>query len=269
VTASARLAQAARPWIERLGRLGIGAKGIVYVTIGVVAVVTGVRRHGRLADREKALVDIAEEPLGRWVLLVVAIGLCGYVLWRLADAILDPWRHDRSLKGILRRVVSLVIAVGYGSFAVTALRLALAGQRPSGELAQNRAWTAEVLQFPGGSWLIGAVGVGIAIFGVVEVIRGVTGSFLKLLRRESPWGARIGRVGLGARGLVFIVLGGYVVAAAWFGDAHEVKGLDGVLRAVAQAGGGWVLALVGVGLVAYGIYQFFEAADRDFAAGGG
>lgn len=262
------LAHAARPWLERLGRLGIAAKGVVYVTIGLVAAVAAARHHGRLADREKALAHIAEQPFGRWILLAVAIGLCGYVLWRLADGVIDPWRRDRSAKGILRRVASLAIALAYGSFAVSAVRLALGGERPHGELAQSRAWTSEVLGIPGGPWLIGAVGAGIAVFGAVEVVRGLTGSFLKLLRMRSVWGARIGRVGLAARGLVFMVLGGFVISAAWWDDPHEVRGVDGVLRALARAGGGWVLALAGAGLVAYGVTMFFEARDRDFAARG-
>jgi hypothetical protein len=259
-------AHATRTWIEPVGRVGIAAKGIVYLTIGLVAARVAIRHHGRLADRQKALVDIAGQPLGKAILLVVALGLCGYVVWRVVEALADPWRKDSSPTGIVRRAASLAIAVGYGGFAVSALRLALGGERPHGELAQSRAWTADLLHLPGGPWLLGAIGAGVAVFGLVEVFRGLSGSFLRVFKERRVWIARIGRVGLAARGVVFTILGGFVIAAACLEDAHEVKGLDGALRALDRAGGGWVLALAGAGLAAYGVYMFCEARYRDFGA---
>jgi hypothetical protein len=259
-------AQPERPWLEVVGRVGIAAKGVVYFAVGAIAARTGIEHRGRLDDPQRALVEIGAQPMGRWLLLAVAVGLCAYVVWRLAEAVLGPWRRGRPGRGLLRRAVSFGVALAYTGLATSALRLALIGERPASAVAQSRALSAEVLELPGGPWLLGAVGAGIAVFGLVEVLRGVLGSFTKMLRPGSTWASRIGRFGLPARGFVFVVVGAFVIRAAWSADPHEVHGLAGALRAVARASGGWALAVAGVGLAAYGVFTMLEARDRDFRA---
>jgi hypothetical protein len=107
----------------------------------------------------------------------------------------------------------------------------------------------------------------VAILGVVEVVRAVSGSFMKKLTRgmtarQARWASWLGRVGLAARGVVFAVIGGFGLCAATTADERHVQGLAGALRALARAGGGWVLAAVGLGLASYGVYMVFEARFR-------
>jgi hypothetical protein len=256
-----------RPWIVALARFGMAAKGAVYLAIGAMTARTAFLHRGKVGDKESALVEILSAPLGKVFLLAVAIGLFGYVMWRLVEALLDPEGFGTSAKGIARRVGSLGIAVIYGGLAVSALKLFAWGQRPHSEVSKSRALSREILELPAGEWLLGAAAAGVVIFGVVEIVRALRGSFLKELTRGmsarvSAWAARIGRVGLIARGVVFLVLGGFGIAAARAADERHIQGLSGALKALARMGGGWVLGLVGVGLAAYGVYMFFEARFR-------
>jgi hypothetical protein len=259
-----------KPWVTVLGRFGMAAKGAVYLTIGALAAKTALLHQGKIADRNSALVEIVRAPMGKWFLLAIAIGLFGYVLWRLVEALLDPERYGTSAKGLAVRIGYVGIAVIYAGLAVSALKLFAWGQKPGDDVAKSRELSRDVLELPGGEWLLGAIALGIVIFGVVEVVRGLSGSFLKKLtrgmsRRQAVWASRLGRVGLTARGVVFGIIGGYGIAAARAADEKQVQGVAGALRAAARTGGGWVLAAIGLGLAAYGVYMFFEARYRRIA----
>jgi hypothetical protein len=256
-----------RPWIVALARFGLAAKGAVYFVIGVLAARSALLHRGEVTDRKGALVEVLRQPMGKWFLLAMAIGLLGYVVWRLVEGIMDPEGHGTSAKGIARRVGSVGIAVIYAGLALSAVKLWAWGQNPGNDTTQTRQLSGEVLGMPGGAWLLGGIGLGIVIFGLVEIVRGLTGSFLKNLTRgmsarQARWASRVGRLGLIARGVVFGVIGGYGMWAAWAADERRVQGVAGALRALARTGGGWVLAAVGIGLAAYGVYMFFEARFR-------
>lgn len=256
-----------RPWIIALARAGMAAKGVVYFAVGAFAARSALLHRGKVMDKHQALVEIVRQPLGKVFLLAIALGLLAYVLWRLVEGLLDPEGFGTSAKGLARRAGSLGIAVIYGGLAVSAMKLFAWGQKPHSEVGQSRALSREVLDLPWGEWLLGAIAIGVLIFGIVEIVRGVSGSFLKKLTRgmtagQARWAARLGRVGLIARGAVFGIIGGFGIAAARAADERHVQGLDGALRAVARTGGGWVLAAVGLGLAAYGVYMLFEARFR-------
>ena len=85
-----RAEQAARPWIERMARCGFGAKGVVYIVVGVLATQAALGRGGSTTDSLGALHAIAERPSGASLLSVVAVGLVAYALWRFLEAWKDP-----------------------------------------------------------------------------------------------------------------------------------------------------------------------------------
>jgi hypothetical protein len=259
-----------RPWIAALARFGMAAKGAVYLTVGVLAARTALAGRGRVADKEEALVEIVRQPMGRALLLAIAIGLLGYALWRVAEGLLDPERRGSDARGLAMRAGYVLSGVIYGGLAVSAAKLFAWGQKPHGGASQSRELSREILELPFGAWLLGAAALGVVIYGVVEVVRGLRGSFREHLTRgmtarHAEWAVRIGRLGHVARGVVFAVIGGFGIAAARAADERHVQGLAGALRALARTGGGWVLGLVGVGLAAYGVYMFFEARFRRIA----
>jgi hypothetical protein len=73
----------------------------------------------------------------------------------------------------------------------------------------------------------------------------------------------LGVVGHLARGVVFGLIGVFLVRAAWQYDPEEAIGLDGALAKVLRADyGDTLLGLVAAGLAAYGVYCFAEARYR-------
>ena len=90
--------------IEPLARLGYASKAFIYATVGLLAGAAALNEGGTVTDTRGALRVILSHPFGNTVLLVLAVGLCGYSVWRVLDAILDPERRGTSAKGLIVRI---------------------------------------------------------------------------------------------------------------------------------------------------------------------
>lgn len=255
------------PWPERLARLGLASRGVLYFVIGVLALQVAFGDTGEQASQKGALQQLADEPFGAVVIWVLAVGLIGYALWRLLTAAFGT-RFDPTATDAKGRIKALGEGIGYGAVAALAVRIATgSSSSSSGNGSQDRAATA--LSWTGGQFLVGAVGAIIAGLGLYFIVDGWKADFTKELDlgKVGPTARKVvielGRFGRIARGVVFVLLGGLVVAAAVTYDPNKAKGLDGALKTLAdQPYGTWLLALVALGFLAYGIYGVAEARLR-------
>lgn len=267
--AARRAADEVTPWIRWLARLGYAAKGVVYLVIGGLAVRAALTPVQDPQGSSGALRSIQDAPFGRGALAVIAVGLAGYVLWRLVQAIRDPENKGTGAKGIATRVGYLISGVLYGAVALEAARLLMGTGGGGGDGQRADHWTAMVMEQPLGRWIIGAVGAGIIAFGLYEWYRAFGDDLRKRMDLTDLGGdartrvIRLGRLGLFARGVVFGVIGWLLIQAALQYDPQEAIGLEGALAALrAQSHGPWVLGLVALGLVAYGLWQLAKARFR-------
>lgn len=251
------------PWIEKLARFGYGAKGVVYLLVGGLAAVAAFTGGGQTTDSSGALAAVADDPGGRALLAVIAVGLFGYVLWRILGVVRNP-EHESGGK----RVFFAVTGLAYGTLAVEAARLALYGVGgASGQNGNGAAhWSGEVMAQPLGQLLLAAAGVAIGAYGIHQIVSGwrvdlddqlALGAMSANARR---WTVRISRFGLAARGLVFTIIGGFLVVAAIQSDPSEATGIGGVLTMM--RGTPWLLGVLALGLVAYGVYNLVRARYR-------
>jgi hypothetical protein len=250
-------------WFERLARAGFAAKGVVYVLIAVLSAGAAFSA-GRAEGSEGALVSLHNQPFGRILLGLVAIGLVGYAVFRFVSALANP-----EGEGLVKRVGHAGKALVYAALAVGAARLALQAGAASAGAERATHWTAEVMARPLGVLAIGIAGLVTALYGLYQIHKGATGRVLKdldtrsLSSRGIDWVSRLGRAGLAARGVVLIIIGAFLALAALRSDPSEARGLGGALRTVEQqAYGPWLLALIATGLLAYGLFQFVHARYR-------
>lgn len=259
---------ASNPWVERLARLGFAAKGIVYITIGALATRAALGSGGATTDTRGAIETIGQQPFGRVLLGVLSIGLLGHALWRFVEAAVDPERRGTDAKGLAKRLGYAGIGVLYVGLALTAVQL----MRGSGGADGNATadWTARLMGQPFGRWLVALIGLGVIGIGLYQFYQSYTAKFKEKLKlgemssTEQEWTIRSGRFGLAARGVVFGIIGGFLVQAALQSSAENVQGLGGALQALAAQRplGPWLLGIVAVGLIAYGIYTLISARYR-------
>jgi len=254
-------------WVERLARFGYTVKGIVYALIGVLALQAAFGGGGKTTDTKGALRTIAAQPFGSFLLIVIGLGLLGYVLWRFVQAITDPENKGTDAKGIATRLGYAISGFIYASLAFEALRLATSTGGGGGKSTED--WTALVLQQPFGRWLVGIVGALIIGVGFYRLYKAYKIKFRKKLnlseldRTEETWAVRISRLGIAARGVVFVMIGFFLIQAARQFDASEARGLDGALQTLArQPYGKFLLGFVALGLIAYAIYLWIQARYR-------
>jgi hypothetical protein len=254
-------------WVERAGRLGLAARGVVYCVLGVLAAALALGDRSEETDQRGALAEVAERPLGKVLLIALLVGFVGYSAWRIARAI-DGEGSEEPSAG--QRVADVAKAVLYLGLAYTTIRLLTDDPEAANGGGQDQAqgFTARLMtEQSWGRWAVGLAGAAIAGYGCWQIFRGCTERFRKRLTETFDAGhevvVKIGVVGHVARGAVFLVLGWLVVRTAVRFDPAQPLGVDAALREVVQAPYGPILALgVALGLIAFGIYSFGEARYR-------
>jgi len=259
----------AAPWIERLARVGFAAKALLYSIVGVLAFRAAFSDAGATIGSRGALVSLVRQPLGTLVLVVIAVGLFGYAAWRITEALVDPERRGTKPKGLAVRIGYAGRGVFHAWLGVQAIRLALgAGGRNTGGDGTEQ-WTARVLEAPLGSWIVIAAGLTVIGYGLYQIYRAWTAKLSKQLnlsrlsREAGSWLIKVSRFGLGARGVVFGVIGAYLVRAGTAHNANKAADTGEALSAIGhQPLGNWLLGIVAIGLVAYGAYEVVQSRYR-------
>jgi cytochrome bd-type quinol oxidase subunit 2 len=256
-------------WLDRTARLGFVARAVVYAVVAGLALRLAFgEQNSEQANKQGALQAIADQPLGSAVLVVLAIGLAGYALWRLSEAAFGYEDESDDKKRTAKRLASAGKAVIYVVFCASTIAV-IAGRSNGNSEQQQKAWTARVLDWPGGQALVFAAGLAIAAGGIYLIVRGVTTKFEKKLDtgRMSPgmkrFSTTVGLVGSVGRGVVFGLLGWLLIDAAIDYDPNESQGIDGTLRTIAdQAYGQVLLFLTALALFAFAAYSLVEARYR-------
>jgi hypothetical protein len=261
---------ATSPVVVWLARLGYVVKGILYVVIGILAFLLAVGHGGSATDQRGALGAISALPFGRVILVVMTIGLFGFGLWSIIQGVFDTEGQGKKAKGIIARIGYAAVGVSYIVLGYGALRVWTgSGSAGKSSTTTTQDWTALLLKQPFGQVLViivGLVVLAIAVYLYSKAYKASFQSSLNLGRLSSA--ARSGIIGLGrcgyaALGVVFTIIGIFLIVAALQFNAHKATGLDGALKdLVHQPFGTVLLIIVALGLIAYGLYSFAEARYR-------
>jgi len=258
-------------WYEIAARTGYVAKGVVYGLVGGLAVASAVGASGSVGGSQNAVRTIGQQSYGMILLALTGVGLFAYAAWRMVQAWADPEGADEDDFGYLQRAGYGISSIAHAALGVAAFQMAFGSGGSSGGGGGSKAsYLRDVMQIETvGSALV--VGIGLAVLGLAlrQLYKAFTGDFLKRLKTGEMSGRlrtaakTIGRAGLGARGVVFLIIGGALVHAGITTDASEYVGVGGALRSVAeQPFGAVLLVLVAGGLASYGVHQLVLAKYR-------
>jgi hypothetical protein len=253
--------------LEGLARVGLIAYGVVYLLIGWLALqIAWGASASKSADTSGALRTLADQPFGKILLWLVALGLVALALWQASEAIWG-YRNREDAKRIPKQATSGAKAVVYAGLGVSAALVAL-GSGSSSSQSQQHA-TSGVLAWPGGRVIVVVAGLIIIGVGVAEVVKGVKKSFAEQIDTSSlspaarEGVARLGQVGYIAKGVAFGVVGGLLSYATLTFDRQQAQGLDGALQTIlAQPFGKFLLTAVALGFVAFGLFAMLQARYR-------
>jgi hypothetical protein len=250
--------------LEWLARAGFVARGLIYVIIGILAWKLAIGSGAPTADQQGALQAIAHQPFGHALLVLVAIALAGYSLWRLFRAALGhgPEGSDSTAD----RIAALGSGIAYAGLCALAVANLLSSR--SGSSTSHRT-AAGLFGSTAGTWLVGAAGMLLIGVGLYQAYRGISRDFLEDSKTDEMDPAvqrsfeSIASVGHIARAVVFSLVGVFLVKAAAEFNPNNAVGLDGALAKLARASyGPYMLGVVATGLVAFGIYSLADARYR-------
>lgn len=265
--ATQQAGEKSKEWIEKLARFGFVAKGAIYILIGILAGMAALNMgSNQQASKNGAVQMIFEQPFGKILAWILVIGLVGYVVWRFVQAVKDPDNAGSDAKGMAKRIGYAISGIIYGAFTFSIVRTLTGGGSSSGGSNNRQALTAQVLQWNGGSVIVTIAGLVIIGLGINYLYKAYTTKFNEKMHNErmsageQTWITRLGRIGFTARGIVWAILGYFVLQAGLNSNAGQVKGSEGVFSAIEQLSyGQWILLAVATGLVAYGVFQFAKA----------
>ncbi|HEV2094592.1 MAG TPA: DUF1206 domain-containing protein [Rubrobacter sp.] len=259
-------ARHARPWVEAIARFGYMAKGVVYATIGLLAMLEAFGMGGKTASPDGAMRSIGAQPLGGLLLVVLSAGLAGYALWKVVQGVMDPDDRGSDTHGAVRRVAYVGSGAIHGLLAFTAAQ-SVFGAEDSSEDAM--AASAMAYQPPVGRILVVVVGVAVICVGLSQLYAAYKATFRgelalgRMGEAREMWTTLLGRIGTAARALAIGTAGAFLLLAAYQSDPEETRGLGGALETVQhQLMGSYMLGAMAAGFVIYGAFMFLVARYR-------
>lgn len=258
-------------WVENLARFGFAAKGTVYILIGVLATMAAFEiSGGENAGRTKIFEIIYEQPFGRVLLAILALGMFSYMIWRLVEAVKNPDGIKDDVKGKLKRIGLAFAGLLYGGAAVYAMKMVIEGGSSGGGNSRELL-ISKALNLSMGQWLVGLVALGVIGKGLYQLYAAYKAKFMegiktaKLNNKEQKIYKRAGYAGFIARGIVFLIIGYFALKAAMDYNPDAAKGTEQALSFLESgAYGSIVLGAVALGLVAYGVFMFVKARYMRF-----
>lgn len=254
--------------LEGCARLGYAARGVVYLGLGAIALLAALDLTPRAKGAREVLEAWSTWPLGAVLITGVGFGLAGFAVWRGVQAVFDADHHGRSAKAWAVRAGQAISGVVYGGLALSAFELldVFEDLGEADETQDLRETSAAVLATPHGDTLLIVMGLVVIGFGVGNVAQGLVQDFGKRLacdERLSRRVALLARLGYAARGLATTPLGVFLVFAGLHARAAEARSWGQALQTLEQQPfGGFALASLAAGLIAFGLFGFVEARYR-------
>jgi hypothetical protein len=164
----------------------------------------------------------------------------------------------------VQRASYALSSMAYLGIAAVAAGIVL--RLPSQRTSSPKGWAAWMLSWPLGSFALGVIGAGFLAVSATTAIKAYRAPFKKefdLKSSTAKWLVPIGRAGHGARAIIFLLVGYFLMMSAYNSDVHEVKDMAGALNVLQRQQFGMVLyTSVAVGLTCFGIFEFIQALFR-------
>lgn len=258
-----RFAKEHEDQIEKAAKAGWFSKGSLYVTLGVLAIMAAVGTGGSISGSKGVLAWVSGQFFGQFLLGVAGVGFAAYALWRFVQAAVNPEQHKSKKRMVIKRIGWAMSGVVHVSLSVAAFQMLGGGSSGQGK----KVWIDQALSESWGPFLVGALGVFVIGVGLYQFKKAAELGFMddvevaRMSPKETKLLRAVGRAGHAARGVIFPIIGYFLLQAAIQSNAGQAKGVGGALHTIAEAGWFW-LALVAAGLVAYGVMNLLYARYR-------
>ncbi len=243
---------------EKFASFGIATKGVVYFIIGALTTLAAFGYGGKKSGSGTVIDFISKQSFGQVLLILLAIGLFGYVFWRWYQAFANPKGIENNTKGTVKRIAYFISGILYGALAVKAL-ITVIGSNSGG-----KSFTAKVFESDYATAIAIIIGLGLVGKGIYELYKAYSGKFKEEVESaDIPHEAqdlvlKAGKVGHTSRGIVAGVLGYLFLKTGFAGNANKLSKMD-AFGFIENEFGNIIMGLIALGLVAYGVFMMIKA----------
>ncbi|WP_338813487.1 DUF1206 domain-containing protein [Bernardetia sp. Wsw4-3y2] len=251
--------------LEKFAKSGYFMKGVVYLLIGVLATMTAFGLGGQVSGKTGIFQFILQQPFGRILLGIVAVGLFGYTAWRWTQAFINPENDQNDTQNKFRRIGFFISGLSYGTFATFAAKMAIKGGSSSSGGGGRTTAIAKILEVPAGEVIIGILALFIIGKGVYDIWKGFSNKHMKKVSdlgfKTKEVVRKAGQVGYISRGIVLLVAGYITARAAIESNASKAGGTEGAFEFMFSSTSAWLVGLVALGLALYGLFMMIKAKE--------
>ncbi|MFD0859633.1 DUF1206 domain-containing protein [Roseovarius aquimarinus] len=256
------MANKAPAWVVPVMRTGYGARGVVYLIVGGLAL-WAVFWGGAAQGTQNALADLKQLAFGNLLLWLIGLGLVAYMVWRLIDAAMDLEDYGSGAKGIFARLAQAVTGLIHGALGLSIIRLGMGQASGGGNGAEN--WTARLMSLPYGPSLVAVLGAAVIGAGLYYMQKGLRGKYREDIR-ITPVTRKLDplmKLGFVAEGVIVATIGGFLLYAGLTSDPGQAGGVGqalGYIRSMEY--GAFLFAVIAVGLLCFALENMVEAVYR-------
>ena len=255
-----------REWVAALARLGFAVKGVLYLLVGGLALRFALGDGGRLTDPHGLIGPLLAAPYGRPLVGSLAVGLAMYAAWRFIEAFADANHRGSDPRGLASRAIYALSGIIYSVLAWDAAALAFARDGGAG----GTELPPTILGSELARWAALLIAAALIGYGILQLRRAMSSQLSEQLspgrvrRQAGEWAVNISRAGMAGRAVVLMVMG-FVIGRRALVSADSAAQTDtgDSLRLIATLPtGDWLLALIALGLMSYGVFQLIHARFR-------
>lgn len=260
-----------RVFIHYFPIYGCVSTGVIYVAIGVFALLSLLKLKDGGADESSLFVFLNDYLAGKILIWVILAGTLSYITWRIYETIKDPYNYGKDWKGTAQRtgIALSTIADALIAFAAIEVLLGISNIKADGEPEEQRQMVGDLLNENLGEWLVIAIGAIILITAVVQFYYGITRGYkerldiahfskkMKHLVHFMAW------AGYFARGIILGIIGFFFIKAGISEDAQFIVNTDKAFNFLGENVGHLAFVLVAAGTIFYGLFMFALGATYD------
>ncbi|GHA23606.1 hypothetical protein GCM10007103_00820 [Salinimicrobium marinum] len=250
--------------IRYLPFYGCISTGLIYIAVGVVAILSMLRIKQGGADESSLLKYLNDYTWGKVVVWMILFGMLSYIVWRVYESIKDPYNYGSDLKGKARRAgIGLSsIADALIAFSAVVVLIGASDIQEDGRPEQQREMVGNMLQESWGSWVIILLGVIVSGTALVQFFYGITrgyrermdiAHFNKEKRKLIYFFAYTGYL---SRGIIIGIIGYFFIRAGLSKNQEYVVNTDKAFNFIGDHVGLLPFVLVAVGTICYGLFMF-------------
>lgn len=258
-------------FVHYLPVYGCISTGLTYAGVGIIAMLSFFKVREGGADESSMLAILNDVMLGKILLWIIMVGTACYIIWRIFEAVTDPYDYGKDLSGLVKRfgIALSVIADLLIVYAAIKVVLGIGNIQQSGQPYEERELVSKLLSAGWGTSAVVGIGVVVVAAAVVQFVYGVTRGYKE--RLDIDHYSKAGKatihvlawVGYCSRGIIVGITGFFLLKAGITSESNYVVNTDKAFDFIGDNVGHSSFIMVALGTVCYGAFMIIHGIAYD------